>query len=206
MLNALKQQRRMTVTGLSAQLHITDAATRSAVEVLLRAGLVEARGSSTACPYMFSGSTYSQSGKEAGYVRQSDIDKIRYPKLIMKPAERRDGSVATYDVEIQLRLYRKQAYRLLVKLVEDETSSLFAGAVVPTTRLRKRAGREWYTDGHDGTMVHFVGTCPVRVQSLSHTIVTHPGLIAVLMRKCVYAVLLLVQTVPLPPTSDVEHE
>ena len=118
-LDALKQQRRLTVADLSAQLHITDAATRVTVEALLEAGLVEARGSSTARSYMLSGKVYSQSGKEAGYVRQSDIDKIRYPELIMKLAERQGGSVATRDVENLLHLHRKQAYRLLVKLVED---------------------------------------------------------------------------------------
>ena len=50
-LDALKQQRRLTVADLSAQLHITDAATRATVEALLEAGLVEARGSSTARSY-----------------------------------------------------------------------------------------------------------------------------------------------------------
>lgn len=95
MLDALKQQRRLTVADLSAQLHITDAATRATVEVLLEAGLVEARGSSTARSYMLSGKVYSQSGKEAGYVRQSDIDKVRYPELIMKLAKRQGGSIAT---------------------------------------------------------------------------------------------------------------
>lgn len=118
-LDALKLQRRLTVADLSAQLHITDAATRATVEALLEAGLVEARGSSTARSYMLSGKVYSQSGKGAGYVRQSDIDKIRYPELIMKLAERQGGSVATRDVENLLHLHRKQAYRLLVKLVKD---------------------------------------------------------------------------------------
>lgn len=34
----------------------------------------------------------------------------------------------------------------------------------------------------------------------------YPGVLAVSMRKYVYAVLLLAHVVPLPPTSDVEHE
>jgi hypothetical protein len=34
----------------------------------------------------------------------------------------------------------------------------------------------------------------------------YPGVLAVSMRKYVYAVLLLAHAVPLPPTSDVEHE
>lgn len=117
-LDALKRQRRLTVADLSAQLHITAASSRATVEALLEAGLVEARGSSTTRSYMLSGRLYSSSGGEAGYVRQSDIDKVRYPELVMKLAERQGGSVATRDVENLLHLQRKQAYRLLVKLVE----------------------------------------------------------------------------------------
>lgn len=92
---------------------------RATVEALLEAGLVEARGGSTTRSYMLGGKVYSRSGKEAGYVRQSDIDKVRYPELVMKLAERQGGSVATRDVEGLPRLHRKQAYRLLVKLVEE---------------------------------------------------------------------------------------
>ncbi len=36
--------------------------------------------------------------------------------------------------------------------------------------------------------------------------VMYPGVLAVSMRKYVYAVLLLAHVVPFPPTSDVEHE
>ena len=118
-LDALKQQRRLTVSDLSSQLHLTDAVMRATVEALVEAGLVEARGSSTARSYMLSGKVYARSGRGADFVRQSDIDKVRYPELIMKLAKQQDGSVATRDVENLLHLHRKQAYRLLVKLVAD---------------------------------------------------------------------------------------
>lgn len=52
-----------------------------------------------------------------GYIHKAGL--LRYPELIMKLAERQGGSVATRDVENLLHLHRKQAYRLLVKLVED---------------------------------------------------------------------------------------
>lgn len=118
-LDALKQQRRLTVSDLSSQLHLTDAVTRATVEALVEAGLVEARGGSTARSYMLSGKVYARSGKGADFVRQSDIDKVRYPELIMKLAKQQGGSVATRDVENLLHLHRKRAYRLLVKLVAD---------------------------------------------------------------------------------------
>ena len=116
-LDALKRQRRLTISGLSSQLHVADSAVRSAVEALVEAGLVEARGSSTARSYMLSGSVYARIGKSADFVRQSDIDGVRYPELIMKLARQQNGSVATRDVENLLHIHRKQAYRQLTKLV-----------------------------------------------------------------------------------------
>lgn len=44
---------------------------------------------------------------------------MRYPDLVMKLALQREGSIATRDVKELLHLNRKQAYRLLLKLVES---------------------------------------------------------------------------------------
>lgn len=118
-LDALKKQRRLTVADLSAQLHYTDATVRATVESLVEAGLVEAHGSSTARAYMLSARVYSAAGKEVDFVRQSDIDKVRYPELIMKLARQQGGRVATKDVMSLLHLGRKQAYRQLKKLESE---------------------------------------------------------------------------------------
>lgn len=137
-LDALKRQRRLTITDLSVQLHITDAVARATVEPLVEAGLVEARGSIHARSYMLGARVYAQSGKEADFVRQSDIDRVRYPELIIKLARQQGGQVATRDVESLLHLNKKQAYRQLRKLVE-------AGEL----RLVGRGGSSHYvlTDG-----------------------------------------------------------
>lgn len=118
-LDALKKQRRLTVADLSAQLHYTDATIRATLESLVEAGLVEAHGSSTARTYMLSAKVYSAAGKEIDFVRQSDIDKVRYPELIMKLARQQGGRVANKDVMNLLHLGRKQAYRQLKKLEEE---------------------------------------------------------------------------------------
>ena len=62
-LDALKRQRRLTVAGLSSQLHMVDAVTRAIVEALVEAGLVEARGSLPARSYILSSKVYVRSGK-----------------------------------------------------------------------------------------------------------------------------------------------
>lgn len=118
-LDALKMQRRLTVRELAAQLHITNVVARTTLESLVEAGMVVARGNSPARSYTLSSSVYARSGKEAGFVRQADIDKIRHPELVMKLAIQQGGSVATREVESLLHLHRKQAYRLLVKLVKS---------------------------------------------------------------------------------------
>jgi ATP-dependent DNA helicase RecG len=118
-LDALKNQRRLTISELSQQLHLANAVVRVTIEALVEAGLVEARGSSSARTYILSARIYAFSGKQADYVRQSDIDRVRYPELIMKLARQQRGRVTTRDVENLLHLNRKQAYRLLSKLVES---------------------------------------------------------------------------------------
>lgn len=65
---------------------------------------------------MLNAKVYSEAGKEIDYVRQSDIDKVRYPELIMKLARRQGGRVTNKDVVNLLHLGRKQAYRQLKRL------------------------------------------------------------------------------------------
>lgn len=115
-LDVLKKQRRVAVADLSEELHMTTSVVRAIVESLVETGLVEARGNSNARTYTLSSKVYSAAGKEADFVRQSDIDKIRHPELIMQLARQQGGVIATRDVANLLRLERKQAYRLLKKL------------------------------------------------------------------------------------------
>lgn len=117
-LDALKRQRRITLADLCFQIHATDSVTRSTVENLVEAGLVEGVGNASGRAYMLSGRVYSRSGKDADFVRQSDIDKIRYPELIMKLAHQQGGTIKRRDVEKLLHLQTKQAYRELSKLVD----------------------------------------------------------------------------------------
>lgn len=57
--------------------------------------------------------------------------------------------------------------------------------------------------------VHCTARCVGKTSELKgcfYPEVMYPGVLAVSMRKYVYAVLLLAHTVPLPPTSNVVHE
>ena len=61
---------------------------------------------------------YRRSGKTVEYVRQSDIDRVRYPELIMK-LMREQKSVSKNDVMELLHLDKNQAYYQLRKLVSE---------------------------------------------------------------------------------------
>lgn len=59
-----------------------------------------------------------------GYVRQTGIDRIRYPELVLKFAKSNQGKVTRKDVMQLLHLNEGQAYRLLVKMTEEGMLSL----------------------------------------------------------------------------------
>lgn len=118
-LDALKRQRRLTVADLSSQIHATDAATRATVESLVEAGLVEGIGGSGSRSYILSAKVYARSGRGVDFVRQSDIDRVRHPELIMKLARQQGGTIRRRDVEGLLHIPEKQAYRELAKLVKN---------------------------------------------------------------------------------------
>lgn len=126
-LDALKKQRRLTISDLSQQLHFTDITIRATIEALVESGLVEARGNSKARTYMLSSQVYRAAGKNIDYVRQTDINKVRNPEMIMQLAKQQDGRVTTRDVMELLHLDRKQAYRQLKKLVDDDKLMLNGG-------------------------------------------------------------------------------
>lgn len=123
-LDMLKSQRRLTISALSDQLPFTDAEIRSAVETLVETGLVEAWGSGSSRSYTLSRKVYARFGDGARFVRQSDIDRVRYPELILKLAAQQGGSVTRRDVEELLHVDGKKAYRVIHELVGEDKLKL----------------------------------------------------------------------------------
>ena len=124
-LNALKQERRMTVQDLSSATHIPEAKVRASVERMTEAGLLEPSGNGKSRMYLFSPKLYES---KAGYVRQSGIERIRYPELVLKLAKTQ-GAISRKDVVQLLRVTPPQAYRILQKLVKD-------GKLIPSGNAR----------------------------------------------------------------------
>lgn len=118
-LNALKQNRRMSVKELSEETHIAEARIKATTEALIEAGLIEASGTGKGRSYILSAKMYKQTDNTAGYVRQTGIDTVRYPELIMKYAKNNQGTITRYDVQQLLQVSAPQSYRLLRKLTVE---------------------------------------------------------------------------------------
>ena len=113
-LNALKHNRRMSVAELSEECNISESKLRSTVERLTEAGIVDAIGNGRGRVYVLSAKVYNDPAK---YVRQTDIDTIRYTELILKLASTKEYITRKNVIDL-LHVTGPQAYRLLKKLVQ----------------------------------------------------------------------------------------
>lgn len=114
-LNLLRQSRRMTTAEISKETHIPEAKMRATLEYLTETGIIEAIGTGRGRAYILSAKSYKDPAK---YVRQTGIDQLRFPELVMKLAKQQ-GFVSRKDVIELLHISPSQAYRLLRKMVED---------------------------------------------------------------------------------------
>lgn len=114
-LNLLRQSRRMTTAEISKEAHIPEAKMHATLEYLTETGIIEAIGTGRGRAYILSAKSYKNPAK---YVRQTGIDQLRFPELVMKLAKQQ-GFVSRKDVIELLHISPSQAYRLLRKMVED---------------------------------------------------------------------------------------
>lgn len=117
-LDKLKRERRCDFGMLSESLDMSDQRLRTVLGQLTESGLVESSGTGVRRTYTLGAKVYRRSGKTVEYVRQSDIDRVRYPELIMK-LMREQKSVSKNDVMELLHLDKNQAYYQLRKLVSE---------------------------------------------------------------------------------------
>lgn len=114
-LNCLKTNHRSTVMEIAEEINSDITRVKVAVESLVEMGLVEAKGTGRGRYYMLSSGVYKKSDNVVGYVRQTDIDKLRYEELIIKLAKEQ-GYVTRGNVAELLNLSPPQAYRIILKL------------------------------------------------------------------------------------------
>lgn len=118
-LNELNRNRRASLSELSKSTHINDSKIKITVEKLVESGLIEAVGNGRSRYYTLSAKIYKRSDNITGYVRQTGIDKIRYPEMIIKFAESNNGKIARKDAVKLLQINEAQAYRLLKRMADE---------------------------------------------------------------------------------------
>ena len=118
LLATLKHTPRQSIEELGQTTNIPSYRIRTTLETLVESGMMEAIGSGRSRTYLLSARLYHAQGIETSYVRQTDIDAVRYPELILKLAHQK-GSITRADVAELLHIHTSQAYRLLRQLKDS---------------------------------------------------------------------------------------
>lgn len=116
-LNALKNSSRMNIQDLSEGINLHENRLKAAVELLVEAGIVEAGGNGRGRYYMLSSKSYKRAKNTVAYVRQKDIDPIRYEALILELLEKKKD-VCRADVVELVHVTPSQAFRILKKMAD----------------------------------------------------------------------------------------
>jgi ATP-dependent DNA helicase RecG len=114
-LSRLRYERRLTTMDLTANTQKSEQATRTALEKLVEAGLVEAHGAGRGRTYTLSAKVYRHSGRKAAYIRQAGFDPIQQEQMVLAYIDKH-GSIKRADVMDLCRITKDQAYKLLKRL------------------------------------------------------------------------------------------
>ena len=80
----LRDERRLTTSDIAPVLQKSEAQTRTILERLLEAGMIEAHGSGRGRSYTLSAGVYQQSGQKSAYIRQAGFDAIQQEQMVLK--------------------------------------------------------------------------------------------------------------------------
>ena len=122
-LSLLKNERRMDLARVVSMTHLSESKIRSSIENLIEDGLIEGSGNGKSRTYTLSGRVY----KEIQYVRQTGIEKVAYPEMILKLARTQDGIITKQDVAELLMITPNQAYSEIKKLVSEKKLYKYCG-------------------------------------------------------------------------------
>lgn len=114
-LSRLRYERRLTTVDLVTHTQKSEQITRTVLEKLLEAGLVEAHGAGRGRSYTLSAKVYRHSGKKAAYIRQAGFDPIQQEQMVLKFIKKH-GYIKRADVADLCQISPFQATRLLKQL------------------------------------------------------------------------------------------
>ena len=126
-LSVLNNERRCTVERIVELTNLGENKIRSAIEFMIESGLIEASGKGKNRTCILGKKIYRENKKAIQYVRQTDIDSIRYPELVMKLANTQNGIITKQDVIELLKVSPSQAYTVIKKLQGEGRLKLLCG-------------------------------------------------------------------------------
>lgn len=94
---------------------------------MIEQGLIEASGKGSGRTFILGKKLYRENKEAIQYVRQTDIDRIRYPELVMKLADAQNGIVTKQEVTELLQVSPAQAYSVIKQLQEEGKLALLCG-------------------------------------------------------------------------------
>lgn len=114
-LSRLRQERRLTTSDLAADTQKSEQTTRTTLEKLVEADLVEAHGTGRGRSYTLGAKVYKRAGQKAAYVRQAGFDPIQQEQMILAYIDKH-GLIKRADVMELCRITKDQAAKLLKRL------------------------------------------------------------------------------------------
>jgi ATP-dependent DNA helicase RecG len=126
-LSVLNVERRTNIDRIVEVTNLSENKVRSAIENMLELGLIEAVGKGKDRTYIMGKKIYRENKKTIQYVRQTDIDSIRYPEMVMKLAETQNGVITKQDVVELLKVTPSQAYAVIKKMQKEGKLELLCG-------------------------------------------------------------------------------
>lgn len=118
-LSVLNTERRSTIDRIVEITNLGESKIRTAIEIMIEQGLIEASGRGKNRSFILGAKIYKENKEAIQYVRQSDIDSIRYPEMIVKLAITQNGIITKQDIAELLKITPSQAYSYIKKMQQE---------------------------------------------------------------------------------------
>lgn len=126
-LSLLNNERRCSLERIVEVTNLSENKVRAAVENMIETGLIEATGSGKNRTFIMGKKIYREKNETIQYVRQTDIDSIRYPELVMKLARTQNGIITKQNIIDLLNVTPSQAYKIIKQLQSENKIMLLNG-------------------------------------------------------------------------------
>ena len=126
-LSLLNNERRCSLERIIEVTNLSENKVRAAVENMIEMGLIEATGNGKNRSFIMGKKIYREKNETIQYVRQTDIDSIRYPELVMKLARTQNGIITKQNIIDLLNVTSSQAYKIIKQLQSENKIMLLNG-------------------------------------------------------------------------------